>query len=52
MQIIFEVWLKELTLTKTHVQSKFDWKYLSHAENGDGVVTTFADTDGDTHRAE
>lgn len=49
MQIIVEAWMKELILTKTHVQSRFGWKYLSHVEDGDGVVTTFVDTDGQTH---
>lgn len=46
MQIILEAWLKELILTKSHVQSRFGWKYLTHVEDGGGVVATFVDTDG------
>lgn len=49
MQIIAEAWMKELILIKTQVQSIFGWKYLSHAEEGDNVATTFVDKDGQPH---
>lgn len=46
MQIIFEAWLKEKVLTKSHIKSRFGWKYLFHIEDQDGVVATFTDVQG------
>lgn len=51
MQIIMEAWLKDLILTKskTHVRSRFGWKYLFHVEDQDGVIATFVDVHGQQH---
>lgn len=49
MQILFEAWLKKIILERTKVRSRFGWKYLSHAEDVNGVLANFVDIYGQEH---
>ncbi|KAK9482716.1 2,4-dichlorophenol 6-monooxygenase [Lipomyces starkeyi] len=48
-QVALEAWMKQKCLAQPSIDGRFGWKYLSHVEDHDGVLSTFIDVNGQEH---